>query len=150
MGKCQTHLSQAARNKITISYLRDGGDKHNGWAACVAFYTALHFIEAIFDYKYPGLHSSDHSERYKKLRLFATGDKDFELIFKRYNILRMAADVARYLAQTRDDKGRSSKTSREFECFSQLIAPEEFDEKILNHCLKPIEDTVHSLMTQKI
>ena len=47
MPSKEAHLTAAKRNQATIDYLL-AGDEHLPWVVTVAFYKALHLVEAVF------------------------------------------------------------------------------------------------------
>lgn len=59
----QEHLEKANRNKsITINHLLDIVDNFPDWVSIAAFYSALHFVEALFATH--GMHFDHHEERH--------------------------------------------------------------------------------------
>ena len=63
-----THIALANRNQKTLDHLKDDVKKNAEWIVTVAFYKALHIVEAIFFHSeaVPGTgrrHVQDHGER---------------------------------------------------------------------------------------
>lgn len=82
------HLELANRNHDTLLYLVQGEKRHSEWIATVAFYKAVHIVEAVF-HTHAGKHSNGHDTRIDRLK-----HPDYEEIFKAYRPLYAASLVA--------------------------------------------------------
>lgn len=84
------HIRLANRNHDILLQLVDGG-AFLDWAVTVAFYKALHVVEAVFCNDL-GVHSTSHAEREKTLKIAR-----YRSIFRNHGHLLTASRVARYL-----------------------------------------------------
>ena len=87
------HIQVANRNQGTINHLCEDRKEHSTWIVTVAFYKALHIVEAVFASDSSIRHTSDHATRFVKLRT----TRKYEHIYRRYSKLSRASNVARYL-----------------------------------------------------
>ena len=62
MSAAQDHRAQAQHNKGLIAVLGMESSAYPDWVVTVAFYVAVHLVEAYFDRKY-SVHSPSHTER---------------------------------------------------------------------------------------
>ncbi len=62
MPSTQEHLAIAGRNRTTLEYLLKDPAPHAEWIATVAFYTALHHVEAVF-FNDTQSHGHNHENR---------------------------------------------------------------------------------------
>ena len=146
MASQQDHLAQAARNEATIKFLMQDKESHGGWIATVAFYTALHYIEAVFLSLAAGLHNHDHGARFKMLKSLAGKNSDFGLIYKRYRILFAASCIARYLEY---NDGTSKKpVYKGFGAFRDSPYAK-VEDQILSVCLKDVKNTVFGILERR-
>ena len=99
------HIARASRNQQAIAYLLEGDDVFPEWVTAIAFYKALHIVEAILAGS--GVHSPDHGERERTLKR----TNEYKKIYEHYAPLCRASLIARYL----QDKG--SKAYVAFENF---------------------------------
>lgn len=94
MPSKEAHVAVAKRNQATLDFLL-GGDDHLPWVVTVAFYKALHIVEAVFaaDRHSPMPHTDDHKVRN---RLLKTTNR-YAQLWRMYRPLWDASLVARYL-----------------------------------------------------
>ena len=87
------HVAVANRNQRTLAYLCQDVESHAAWVVTVAFYKALHIVEAIFanDDAVRGTHDHETRERILKTT------RGYEYINKHYAPLARCASIARYL-----------------------------------------------------
>jgi len=89
------HISLADRNHdFLVDVLREG--RFPDWAATVAFYKAVHVVEAVFAADL-GRDSTSHTDREESLKTLK-----YKRIFKDYTHLLTASRIARYL-ESRDE-----------------------------------------------
>lgn len=96
------HLKLALHNIEVLAYLSEKPDFCD-WTATVAFYTAVHVVEAVFfhDSKRIGFsHIQNHEERERILKSV----KSYQNLYKHYRPLASASVIARYL-QPENQKG---------------------------------------------
>jgi hypothetical protein len=86
------HITLANRNHDMLIHLLGHLDKYPEWVTTVAFYKAVHVVEALFanDLRQ---HSMSHTDREKRLK-----HPKFQAIFKNYKPLLDASRIARYLS----------------------------------------------------
>ena len=87
------HIAIANRNQAVLEYLLHGPATCAEWVAVVAFYKALHVVEAIFSRDSTIGHIHNHHTRLDKLKR----EKQYKKLFSSYRVLWSAAIVARYL-----------------------------------------------------
>lgn len=85
-----THIYQANRNHGALEYLMNGADCYSEWVTTVAFYKAVHVVEAMLFHQY-GINSHDHR---KRLGTLQSRNKE---LYKQFRPLHQASMVARYL-----------------------------------------------------
>jgi len=96
MPSLDAHLATARSNYDLMTYLRTNRlNTDAGWVAVIAFYTALHVIEAVFaTLRLGGVeHTSTHYERRNVLR----NVRQYSKLWQHYRPLFTAASDARYL-----------------------------------------------------
>src|SRR5258708_7948386 len=135
MPNKNSHLELAKKNEDTIKYLLSDADNHPEWIATVAFYRALHLVEALFSVNsnVGTQHGSNHEQREKILK----SDRRYSHIWKHYRPLWAASMVSRYLKH--DAPGHGYYAS-----FCDFMSAQDVKDKILNHRLKQIETSVDS------
>ncbi|MCK4423094.1 MAG: hypothetical protein KAV18_03405 [Candidatus Omnitrophica bacterium] len=130
MPNTKEHLQQAKHNQETIDFLLTDIDRFADWITAIAFYTALHLVEAVFFIDPKINHGLDHIQRREVLRT----TKKYEKIYDHYRPLWNASLMARYLSDS-----QSSTTGRIFnDCYSSQIV----NDIMLNHHLAQIEKSV--------
>ncbi|MBN1910115.1 MAG: hypothetical protein JW818_10275 [Pirellulales bacterium] len=121
------HIAFANRSQTTLSYLAQNPQDHAEWITVVAFYKALHVVEAVFEHQ--GLeHGKNHESREALLKKH----NRFEEIFRNYRALWAASTVARYLATPAGD---------EFKSFAKYLAADRVVGKMVDHYLHRIEQS---------
>ena len=123
----RAYLAAAQRDQKVIDRLLEGPTDFSEWITTIAFYKALHLVEALFAHD-GAWHEKSHVSR--ELLLKAT--TRYSHIYEHYRSLWNASMVARYL------QGES--------IFSNYLSLEEVRSELLNHRLKKIEKSVSNLM----
>ncbi|MFH1023462.1 MAG: hypothetical protein V1809_08730 [Planctomycetota bacterium] len=126
------HIALAARNQKTIDYLLNDISAHSEWITTIAFYRALHIVEALFSKDPRARHGTSHERRDHLLK----SDKRYSHIYKHYRPLWAASVVARYL----EDRVHT------YGCFSEYLTPEQIKTEILGHRLCQIEKSAKKLL----
>lgn len=128
MPSKEAHLAAAAENQQAIDYLSERLDDFPGWTTTVAFYKALHIVEALFavDGAGAGGHTDDHRERNRILKQ----TKRYQQIWRYYRELFQASLVARYL--------REDQSGPTYEVFSRYMPPQRVRQLVLNHWLRQL------------
>lgn len=121
------YLAAAQRDQKVIDYLLGGPADFSEWITTIAFYKALHLVEALFahDGKW---HKKSHVSRESLLKATTR----YSHIYEHYRPLWNASMVARYLL------GES--------IFSNYLSPEKVRSELLNHRLTKIEKSVFKLI----
>ena len=121
MPSVNAHLATARNNFDLTMYLRTNRLQSDaGWVAVIAFYTALHVVEAVFaSLRLGGVeHTSTHYERRNVLR----NVRQYQKLWQHYRPLLDAASDARYL-----------EAGEEFH-----MTPMQVESVLLDHHLKEI------------
>lgn len=128
MPSKQAHAAAAKRNQGTLEYLLKD-DAHLEWAVTVAFYKALHIVEASLATKQPGCveHTDDHKSRNRLLKTTIR----FQHIWKMYRPLFEASLIARYL--------RENENGPTYEVFDKFMPREAIERLVIRHYLAQIE-----------
>jgi hypothetical protein len=136
MPSREAHLQLAARNKEALDYLLRKAEKLPEWIATVAFYRALHLVEALFAHD-ENEHSHNHEERDQRLKR----NRRYANIYKHYRPLWAASVIARYLV---DPSGRQFKT------FTDYMPPGKLKSELINHRLRRIESSVSRMLGRQL
>jgi hypothetical protein len=128
------HIDLALRNQTTITYLLERKEQHSEWLATIAFYKALHIVEAIFAGNH--FHSTNHESRERVLKK----EKRYTEIWKHYRPLLSASMIARYLAD--NSKGTT------YSNFSDYIPANEVEAQILHYRLHKIEESAKKFLSK--
>ncbi len=128
------HMAAARENQRAIDYLSERLDTFPAWVTVVAFYKALHLVEALFALDgTEGGHTDDHRTRNAVLK----SDKRYQHIWKSYRPLYQASLIARYL--------RENDRAPDYEVFSRFMPPEKVKSIVLGHYLRQVEVSVERL-----
>lgn len=130
------HLRAARKNADTIEYLKERFDDFPEWVVTVAFYRALHIVEAVFhdDEKSPVDHTDQHSQRNHCLKT----TKRYQKLWRHYRPLYNDSMVARYLQQ--------HGSGEPVEVFSSYLSTEKIEGIHLKHNLHQVERTAMTLL----
>lgn len=133
MAEQSAHIAVANRNQRTINHLCKDVGTNAPWIVTVAFYKALHIVEAIFAADDAVGHSSDHDTRFRQLKT----DRRYEHIYRQYSVLFRASLIARYLEDA----------NTQVSCFDSYISPDRVPSQFLFHHLKQIEDSAQQFLS---
>lgn len=128
----QDHLSLASHNQNTIQYLLKDINTFSDWIVIVAFYKAIHMIEALRAHAF-----KDHSHSHESREIFLKSQNRFYSLYRNYTALKEAAQIARYL---------NSKCNGDFSSFSQYLSPQDVKSQILDHELPHFESTLNKFL----
>lgn len=93
MASFNSHVNIVRKNHILLqATLIPKIELHPDWTAVVAFYSALHMVEAAFYYCHPQQHFDLHTKRNEELKR-----TEYSHIWKHYRPLYSASRLARYL-----------------------------------------------------
>lgn len=132
----KSHLDLAKRNGEMLAHLLERIDQFPEWTTTVAFYRALHLVEAAFAIDEGIRHGGDHGRRNRLLK----NNRKYAKIYEAYRPLWAASLVARYL----------ECDEQEVSCFSEYLKPDVVRAKIINHYLKRIESSVELILGEPI
>jgi hypothetical protein len=135
MPSKDAHLAAAKANQNAIDYLLVRIKDFPGWTITIAFYKALHIVEALFavDGQEVAQHTDSHEERNSLLKK----TKRYQQIWIFYRKLYQASLIARYLQE--DEKGKDC------EVFSKYMPPEDVKQLALGHWLLQIQKSAATL-----
>ncbi len=120
MANNQSHMTQWKHNRSLLDHVPT---VYPDWLVTIAFYTALHAIDALLAYDHIAVHSHDT----RNTTLKQTNRYDY--IWKHYAPLHDRSRKVRYLAKP-----------------SEWIQPQDIHPKVLKSYLYPIEGSVKKLM----
>ena len=129
----QDHAALAAHNQDTIDYLLNAGEKFADWVVTVAFYRAVHLVDAMLDH-IDGAHGVDHAHRSDLLR----ANRSYANVLMHYNALKEASTIARYLSDRRG--------SRSFKTFSDYCKPNRVKPDFVDGRLNELRKSIDRLM----
>jgi hypothetical protein len=135
MPNTASHLAVAGRNGDLIQHLTQTKDRHSEWLAVVAFYKALHLVDAMLFCDHPCKHGGDHTERARILKV----TQKYQNIYRNFRPLSAASCVARYLATD----------GREYSAFAAYLSPDQVMAVLINHHLKQVEDRVTRILESR-
>ena len=118
----KSHLSLANHNQDLLDKLVAEIKEFPDWVATVAFYKALHVVEAAFACENPVRHGTDHPTRERILK----SEKKYEHIYRHYRVLYAASMVARYMQDNQTD-------------FTSYLEPQAVIDTLLRHRLHEVE-----------
>lgn len=127
------HLEVALRNQEAIDYLSAEIGHFSAWVTTVAFYKALHIVEAVFANDPRIGHGQSHEARERHLK---TNRRDGH-IYKHYRPLWAASMVARYL----------ESGGKHYGSFSDYCDPEQVKSEFLSHRLRQIEKSASRFLS---
>jgi hypothetical protein len=132
----ESHLAAASHNQCAMKYLQAKRDQFPGWLVVVAFYRAVHLVEAVFDADGIG-HMHDHQMRNRTLKTTTR----YQKIWKNYSPLWQASLIARYME---DGKGKEYPS-----CFAEYMPPEVVEKSMIGHYLHQVEQSALALIGQR-
>lgn len=131
------HVQAVVENARTLNYLRERIEDHPQWVVTVAFYKALHIVEALFaaDAAASEKHSDDHSARNRILKRTPR----YEKIWRHYRPLFNDSLIARYLREDDDPTGQHN-------VFSLYLPPDKVEATHINHNLRQILKSARNVL----
>jgi hypothetical protein len=132
MPSKESHVAAAVENQKVIDYLCERIEDYPGWVAVVAFYKALHVVEATFASN--SIHMDNHRDRNRLLK----SDPRYSHIWKNYRPLWDASLIARYL---REDEKHPTH-----DVFATYMPPEVVKAMILGHYLRQVEKSSGAML----
>lgn len=132
MPDLQAHLKAAEANRRTLDFIQQHVTHHSPWVVTIAFYTALHVVEAVL--ANDDIHQDKHENRHQLLKR----TKKYQHIWKHYQPLFNDSMVARYLT--------SSSQPGAFSCFSDYLSPKSVISTHVNHNLAQVIKSAGTLL----
>jgi len=129
----EDHQELADHNQDLIDHLVKSGNSFADWVCTVAFYKALHVVEAVFDH-IQSYHAYDHSSREEALKR----ENRYSKICTHYLALKEASQIARYL-KTYSGKAHHHR-------FSDYLSMDGVKTDILAAQLAPLETSAAKLL----
>lgn len=133
MPSKECHLAQAKRNQQTLDYLLKEVDQHSAWVATVAFYKALHLVEAVFATDPNIRHGHSHEERED----FLKSTRKYSHIWKHYRLIWAASVIARYLEDRTD----------QYSSFDEFMTPDDVKVNLVGHWLQQVEQSASKILS---
>ncbi len=124
------HLAAARENRAVAIFLLEN-DLSLAWATTIAFYSALHLIEAAFAKN--GQHFDNHLSRNAHLK----SERSLQNIWKHYKPLFDYSLKARYLA---DENGSAEDLMKSY------LGSSGVREQVMNHHLHQVEKSVANIL----
>jgi len=131
------HLALAAHNQDLINHLIPSLDRFADWVTVVAFYKAVHIVEAVFFKSHPEKHGRNHENREYLLK----ATNHYQQIYRFYRPLWSASTVARYL--------EDHTTRTEYGSFAEYMTPAIVQSRILGHYLVQLEKAAERFLLPK-
>ncbi len=119
------HIILANRNQATIQHLLSDKDAHSEWITTIAFYKAVHMVEAVF--ATDRVHSHNHENRDHHLKT----QPKYAKIYKYFRPLWAASMIARYLYDPETKTGYTT--------FSKYLTPDAVVSEMLRYNLRQLE-----------
>jgi hypothetical protein len=128
------HLQVANRNQATLQALLGDLRQHAPWIATIAFYKALHIVEAVFANDPLVGHCSDHGIRLHTLK----HERKYEALYRHFSPLYRLSLVARYLEDGVDPALHST--------FETYVAYDRLVSVFLLHQLHQVEQSANRFL----
>ena len=129
----EAHIRLAIRNQTALDYLATEVDKYAEWVATVAFYKALHVVEAVFARDKAIGHGRDHGPRHQYLKR----NNRYQHIWKNYWNLWRASTVARYL----EDNGHTHGS------FAEYMTPDQVVDRLIKGNLHRVQMSARKFLS---
>ncbi len=134
----KAHIQLAVRNQEALDHLCGDSERFPEWIATIAFYKALHVVEAVFT-RAKGLglqHGDSHRTRAEILKK----TKRFTNLYKHYHPLWTASTIARYL--------QDHSTGKTFSAFTDYLTTDQVLRILVGHHLKQIQISSANLLSK--
>ena len=136
------HLAIADRNQLVLTQLLRDLDRCSEWAAIVAFYKALHIVEAVFANQSPPVHNHSHHTRLDRLK----STRQFAPLYPFFRTLWAASIVARYLEDRSPLGSRGQEIIRPYSRFDDYLSSDRIQPDLLDRYLQPLENMAASML----
>jgi hypothetical protein len=132
----QAHIDLARHNQLLIDHLLPEIHRFSDWVTTVAFYKALHIVEAVFAANGPRRHGGSHPDREQLLK----GNRQYSNIWKHYRPLWAASTIARYLEYQ----------GSQYASFTAYMDHRRVQSEIINHRLRQVETSAQHFLSLPI
>lgn len=129
MALLADHIALANRNQNVLDYLMGDLDRCAEWVATVAFYKALHVVEAIFADDPDVQHTANHRDRLNVMKR----DPQYRPLFPTYRVLWQVSLIARYLEHA------NAGVVQGFARFEDYMPTDDIKSILLDRFLMPFE-----------
>ena len=137
MARASDHLHLVNRNQEALDFLLREDSRFPEWIATVAFYKAVHVVEAVLVVQGIGS-STDHWERLNQLKR----DKRFTKMHEHFRPMFNASLIARYLSDVDGNTG--------FKTFTDYIPADQVKAKLVRHRLHQLEESAVKFLTKDL
>jgi hypothetical protein len=126
------HLAVARRNQAVIDQFLANGNTHPEWVAIVAFYKALHIVDAVLFANHSDKHGGSHDNRNQILKTTTR----YQNLYRHYRPLFSASLVGRYL----------ETDQQQFRCFDDYLSAADVVSILLDHHLRQLEKSAEKII----
>jgi len=136
MPDIKAHIDKAEHNRKFLETICQYVERFADWVAVVAFYSALHYVEALFFRFQPSgqKHGTSHEMRERLLK----SQRRFKKVARHYWHLWQAATIARYL---QNGKGQLYTT------FTDYMSPDNVVDRLIKHHFRRLRESVGKLLS---
>jgi hypothetical protein len=132
VARTSDHIALANRNQDALGFLLGEHTRFPEWITSIAFYKALHVVDAMLDNDgAPVPH--DHRSRARILK----SDRRYSNVYKHYHALWNASSVARYLTEL---------GGKDYKAFADFLAADRVRADMVNHRLHQVEESALKLL----
>lgn len=136
------HIALANKNHLVLELLLDQSPPHPEWSATLAFYKAVHVVEAVFA-NCDRTHSNGHDDRLKRLK-----SRKYNPIFLHFRPLYVASLIARYLVDTGSRRVYDHVSSApSYSSFEDYMSSEDVKKRLIEKRLRGVESASVSLLS---
>jgi len=132
VASASDHIALANRNQEALSYLLVEHARFPEWITTIAFYKALHVVDAMLEEDEAPM-PNDHKRRAAILK----SDPRYDNVYRHYHVLSNASSIARYLSDLRHT---------EFRSFADFLKADQVPATIVRHRLHQLEESAIKLM----
>lgn len=132
MASASDHIALANRNQEALTHLLVEHKRFSEWITSIAFYKALHVIDAMLDEDDSPM-PHDHRRRAEILK----SDPRFDNVYKHYHALWNASCIARYMSDLKHV---------EFRTFADYLPPDDVPSQMVRHRLHQVEESALKFM----
>lgn len=138
------HIALANRNDVALRHLMLRPHDSPEWIATVAFYKAVHVVEAVLAAQRLG-HSNSHFERLTALKAVR-----FRELFRQFRPLYQASRIARYMEYHGERNADGTVLVAPigvYTVFTTYLPPDEVEDKLIRRRLLPLENVAVSFLS---